>query len=270
MKLDLHTHTYYSDGELSVEENVQRAKQLGLDGIAITDHDNIDSWNDIDNIDDFKVIKGVELSTFYENENVHLLGYYLNNNKSYEELDRFLKKLRKDREIRINKMINLLKQFKIELTEEEILSEADGSVGRPHVAKAILKKYPNRNYTYDYIFENFIGNGKPAYVPTYNFQTIDAIKMLKRNSCIAVIAHPLLLKKFDYKKLFKLDIDGVEVFYPYYDKSYKKLLKEAKQNKLLITGGSDFHGPNVRDTMGKEYLKDEYVDIFLKNINKTE
>ena len=60
MKLDLHTHTSYSDGELTVKESVEKAKKLGLDGIAITDHDNIDSWKDIDEIDDFIVIKGVE------------------------------------------------------------------------------------------------------------------------------------------------------------------------------------------------------------------
>ena len=270
MKLDLHTHTIYSDGELTVEESVEKARKLGLDGIAITDHDNIDSWKDIDNIDDFIVIKGVELSTYYNNENIHLLGYYLNNNKNYEELDNYLKELRIKRKERIKEIINKLKQFKIELTEEEILVEADGAVGRPHVAKAIMKKYPEREYTKDYIFDNYIGNGKPAYVPTFNFQTIDAIKMLKRNNCIAVIAHPLIIRKFDYKKLLKLNIDGIEVFYPYDNKSYKEVLKEAKKHKLLITGGSDFHGPNVRDTLGEEYLKDEYVELFLKKINKME
>ena len=270
MKLDLHTHTIYSDGELTIEESVNKAKKIGLDGIAITDHDNIESWKDIDEIDDFIVIKGVELSTFYNNENIHLLGYYLNNNKSYDELDNYLKELRDKRKKRIHKMIELLKQFKIELTEEEILAEADGAVGRPHVAKAIMKKYPEREYTNEYIFDNFIGNGKPAYVPTSNLQTIDAIKLLKRNNCIAVIAHPLIIKNISYKKLLKLDIDGIEVFYPYYDKSYKELLKEAKKHNLLITGGSDFHGPNVRDSMGQEFLRDPYTEIFLKNINKME
>ena len=147
IKIDLHTHTIYSDGELTVRENVERAKKIGLDGIAITDHDNIDSWKDIDEIEDFTVIKGVELSTFHDNESIHLLGYYLNNNKSYEELDEFLRELRIKRKKRLAKMIELLKQFKIELTEDEILKEADGAVGRPHVAKAIMKKYPERNYT---------------------------------------------------------------------------------------------------------------------------
>lgn len=270
MKLDLHTHTIYSDGELTVEGNVKKAKKLGLDGIAITDHDNIDSWKDIDNIEDFLVIKGVELSTYHDNENIHVLGYYLNNGKSYNELDEFLKELRIKRTERLSKMIELLKQFKIELTEEEILQEADGAVGRPHVAKAILKKYPEREYTKDYIFDNFIGNGKPAYVPTSNFQTVDAIKLLKRNNCLVVIAHPLLIKKYSYKKLLKLNIDGVEVFYPYKDKSYKEVLKEGLKHKLLITGGSDFHGPNVRDSMGEACLKDPYAKELLKKINKME
>ena len=165
MKLDLHTHTKHSDGELSVKGNIERAKELGLNGIAITDHDNIDSWKEIDKINDFLVIKGVELSTFYKNENIHLLGYYLNNNESYDELEEFLNDLRSERKERINKMIKLLKQFKIELTEEEIL-------------------------------------------------------------------------------------------------------KEAKSKNLIITGGSDFHGPVVNNSMGLEYLKDPHTKVFLKKINK--
>ena len=268
MKLDLHTHTNYSDGELSVEDNIKRAKELGLNGIAITDHDNIDSWKDINKIEDYLIIKGVELSTYYKDENVHLLGYYLNNDKPYEELENFLIDLREKRKERVNKIIRLLKQFDINLTAEEIFKEADGAVGRPHVAKAIMKKYPERNYTKDYIFDNFIGNDKPAYVPTYNLLTIDAIKLLKRNNCIAVIAHPLLLKKIDYKELLNLDIDGIEVFYPYKEKSYDKLLKDAKKKDLIITGGSDFHGPVVNNSMGREYLRDPHTKIFLKKINK--
>ena len=272
MKIDLHTHTIYSDGELTVRENVERAKKIGLDGIAITDHDNIDSWKDIDEIEDFTVIKGVELSTFHDNESIHLLGYYLNNNKSYEELDEFLRELRIKRKKRLAKMIELLKQFKIELTEDEILKEADGAVGRPHVAKAIMKKYPERNYTKNYIFDNFIGNDKPAYVPTFNLLTTDAIKLLKRNNCIAVIAHPLIISKYSYKKLFNLNIDGIEVFYPYKDKNmnYKDVLKEVKKRDLIITGGSDFHGPIVNNTMGEEYLNDPYSKVLLKKINKME
>lgn len=270
MKLDLHTHTTYSDGELTIEENVERARKLGLDGIAITDHDNIDSWKDIDNIDDFLVIKGVELSTFHDNESIHLLGYYLNNNKSYKELDDFLIKMRKERRERIKKIIELLKQFKIELTEKEILAEADGAVGRPHVAKAIMKKYPEREYTKDYIFDNFIGNGKPAYVPTYNLHTIDAIKLLKRNNCIAVIAHPLIIDKYSYTKLLKLNIDGIETFYPYKEKDYKEVLKEAQKHNLLITGGSDFHGPNGSNEIGQEYLREPYSKVLLKKLNKME
>ena len=77
MKYDLHTHTKYSDGELDVDGNVKRAIELGLDGIAITDHDSIESWKIIDQNDyAIPVIKGVELSTFYNGTSVHILGYY--------------------------------------------------------------------------------------------------------------------------------------------------------------------------------------------------
>lgn len=268
MKLDLHTHTNYSDGENTVKENVVRAKELGLDGIAITDHDNISSWDDIDKINDYIIIKGVELSTYYNNCSVHVLGYYLNDNNDYSELKDFLIDMREKRIIRLKKMIELLKQFDIELTEEEILNEADGAVGRVHVAKAIIKKYPERNYTIKEIFDKYIDNGRPAFVQTSKLTTQDAINLLKRNNCLVVIAHPLLIEKADYKEILKLNIDGVECFYPYENKDYNEVIEIAKNNNLMITGGSDYHGKNVRNTMGKAYLTTPYTEEFLKRINK--
>ena len=111
IKYDLHTHTCYSDGDLDILGNVKNAIKLGLDGIAITDHDNIDGWEDIDN-NSYKidVIKGVELSTYYKGDSVHVLGYYLNDGGDYSELDNFLKKTREDRLIRVKKIIDLLKK----------------------------------------------------------------------------------------------------------------------------------------------------------------
>ena len=147
LKYDLHTHTKYSDGELDILGNIKRAKELGLSGIAITDHDNLDSWKDIDsNNYDFYVIKGVELSTYYNGVNIHILGYYLNDDGSYSELEQFLAMVREKRKERVYKVIDLLKNFEIELTYEEIASYADGAIGRPHIAQAIINKYPERNY----------------------------------------------------------------------------------------------------------------------------
>lgn len=269
--MDLHTHTNNSDGDLTVEENIELAIVNNYKAIAITDHDNIDSWDLLDNYDDIIAIKGVELSTFHKNESVHILGYYLNNGKSYEGLKNKLIELRLKRKNRVYKMIELLHQFDIYLTYEEIIKYADGVVARPHVAKAILDKYPDRGYTKEYIFENFIGDDKPAYVPVDNFSTKEAIDLLHNNNLIAVLAHPLYIKKFNYQEIKDLGIDGIECFYAYHDidmNEYKKVLKFAKSNNLIITGGSDYHGPNTRDTFKKAYLEGEYEDIFLNIINK--
>lgn len=269
MKLDLHTHTTYSDGDLDINGNVSMAKELGLDGIAITDHDNIDSWNEIDeNSYPITVIKGVELSTHHKGESVHILGYYLNDGGSYEKLSSVIRKNREDRIKRLDKMIFLLSEMGINLTREDILKEADGAVARPHVAKAIMKKYPELGLTSNDIFDKYIGNNSKAYVPVNDFQTSDAIKLLKDNHCLVVLAHPLLIKKFDYKELLDLGLDGIECFYKYDFDSKEDVLKFALDNNLVVTGGSDYHGPKTRNSIGKAYLEGEKCKVFLKHINK--
>ena len=272
MKYDLHTHTSFSDGEKTVAGNVERAIELGLDGIAICDHDNIESWDVIDN-ESFAipVIKGVELSTYTNGTSVHVLGYYKNDGGDYSELGKYLRDMKERRKQRILKMIELLKQFDIDITYESVAKFASGSIGRPHIAKAIMEKYPERNYTIDQIFDLYINDGKPAYVRTYNLQTKDAIKLLHDNHCIVVLAHPLLIDpaKCNYKDLLNEDFDGVEVFYAYLTENnrYQLVYQEAEKKGLLMTGGSDYHGPRVKDTMGRAYLTDERVEEFLRSIN---
>lgn len=267
MRLDLHTHTTYSDGDLEIEGNVKRAIELGIDGIAITDHDNIDTWEEIDEENyPIMVIKGVELSTYYKGSSVHVLGYYLNDGGDYQELDELLKKTREDRLKRIDKMISLLQPLGIKLTREEILSEAHGAVARPHVAKAIMKKYPELGLSMDDVFDKYIGNDAPAYVPVNHFLTTDAIPLLKRNHCLAVVAHPLLIKNVDFHELLDLGIDGIEGFYSYDFVPSEDVIKVGDEAGILVTGGSDYHGPVTRDTMGSITVDDERAKEFLKRI----
>ena len=268
-KYDLHTHTNYSDGDLDILGNVCNAIKLGLDGIAITDHDNIDGWEEIDN-NTYKidVIKGVELSTYYKGESVHVLGYYLNDNGDYSELASFLKKTKEERLVRVKKIIELLKNYDIDVTYEEILKEADGAVARPHIVKAIIKKYPKRGYTSEYLFDNYLGKDGPCFVPVNNFDTRDAIELLKRNHCLVVIAHPLLINKFNYQELAKYKIDGIEAIYNYQKNTTNDVLSFTLNNKLMVTGGSDYHGPLTRNTMGSVYLEGKYVLDFLNKIHK--
>ena len=267
MKLDLHTHTIYSDGDLDVLGNVSKAMEYGFDAIAITDHDNIASWQDIDkNEYPIKVIKGVELSTRYRGDSVHILGYYLKDGGDYTELETFLEKNRQDRLDRLDKMIKLLEKLGIFLTKEEILQEADGAVARPHVARAILKKYPEMGLNMDDVFERYIGHEAPAYVPVNDLSVEEAIDLLHRNHCLAIIAHPLLIHKFDYRELESFSIDGLECFYPYSDGFHQEVIDFAEKNQLLVTGGSDFHGPKTRNTMGLAFLSDSYAKEFLQKV----
>ena len=269
MKLDLHTHTNYSDGELDILGNVSKAQECNLDGIAITDHDNIDSWAEIEeNEYPIMVIKGVELSTYHKGASVHILGYYLNNGKSYQELVETLSIFRQERLERLEKIISKLKLLGIELTKEEIIREADGAVGRPHVAKAMIKKYPNLNLTMDDVFDKYIGNNAPAYVPTNNFQTADAIKLLKRNNCLVVLAHPLEIKKIDYREIIDLGIDGIEGFYKYSFDTEEDVVSLGDERNLIVTAGSDYHGrDDHRNAFGNVYLEGDRAKTFLKRIN---
>jgi len=266
---DLHIHTKYSDGELDIKTIVKKAQELGISGIAITDHDNIDSWEEIDkNSYDIPVLKGVEISTYHNEKVVHLLGYYLNNNGPYQELKLFLEKNMSDRITRLAKIIELLKKYDINITQEEILKEADGAVVRPHIVSAILKKYQDSIYTKDYLYEHYLGDNKPCFVPVNKTNTKDAIELLHRNNCIAIIAHPLYTDGLNFQDLLSLNIDGVECFYKYRFQTDNTVLKFAEQNNLLVTGGSDYHGPNIRDSMNEAYLEGEYVNKFLKRLNR--
>lgn len=267
MKLDLHTHTIYSDGELSILGNVNKACDLGIDGIAITDHDNIDSWKEIDeNNYPIKVIKGVELSSYHKDDVVHVLGYYLNDGGNYDNLNSFLKKTRQDRLRRLDKIISLLEGMGIFITREDVFNEADGAVARPHIAKAIMKKYPHLSF--QDIFDKYLGNDAPAFVPVNKFSTKDAVMLLKDNHCLVVIAHPLLIKKFDYKELLDLGIDGIECYYNYDECDIDDVVHFARENNLIITGGSDFHGSIRNNSIGKAFVDGDDAICFLKKINK--
>lgn len=266
MKADLHVHSCYSDGNMSVYEILKYAKNKKLDVVAITDHDNLESSNDISNIkDDVMLLLGVELSTYDNNENVHILGYFYNNKITKEVLD-YLNKLKINRDKRIYEIINKLETLcGIYIKYEDVSKFANGALGRVHVAKAISEKY---GCTINEAFERYIGNDAKAYVPTTNFLTSDAIDFLHRNNAIAVIAHPKHIKKNDILDIIKLGVDGIEVYYPEHNyNDINHYLKIAKENALLITGGSDFHGIGIREDLATSTIKDEDVDKFLLKLN---
>jgi predicted metal-dependent phosphoesterase TrpH len=266
MKADLHVHSNYSDGTMSIEEIRKYAKTKDLSVVAITDHDNLKSSEIISSLEEVLMLIGVELSTYHNNENIHILGYFYNNNVNSIEIINYLNELRVKRDKRIYTIIEKLKEFyNININYEDVIKFSHGAIGRVHVAKAISEKY---GCTLDEAFDRYIGNNAKGYVPTTNFCTKDAIDMLHRNNAIAVIAHPGHIKNNLVEDIVKLGVDGIEAYYPEHSKEdIFKYLDIAERYDLLVTGGSDFHGIGVREDLGASTISDKDIEKLLNKLN---
>lgn len=266
MKADLHNHTIHSDGILTPTELLNYARKQRVNIIAVTDHDSIKAVEEIKE-NKLPIIIGTELSTYSKGENIHLLGYFIHNEippKMIETLNYFTEK----RKERVIEMIKRLKQhFNLELKYEDILKFADGAISRTHVAKALEEKY---QIPYREIFDKYIGDDCLAYVKTENLDFKDAIDLLHQNNAIAVIAHPVHIKKNNIEDLIKLGVDGIEAYYPSNEiEDEKKFLKLAKKYKLLVTGGSDFHSypeSSEMKELGYSTISGKDLDLFLNKI----
>ncbi|MEO0267800.1 MAG: PHP domain-containing protein, partial [candidate division WOR-3 bacterium] len=141
MRIDLHLHTSASDGELSPYDLILLCKRIGFDIIAIADHDTMKGFEEIKDIKiGIEIIPAVELSVREENKDIHLLGYYVNNEGS--PLFDYLKVFREERIRRIYKIVENLKKMGIKIEAEEIFKESNNAhaIGRPHVARVLVKK----------------------------------------------------------------------------------------------------------------------------------
>ena len=270
MKADLHNHTMHSDGIYSVYDLVVMAKDKGLTLVAITDHDNLDSYNVYLQIKDklpIDTLIGIELSTWYMGENVHILGYFYNNCNPGEELVQFLKDMKAKRIMRAKKMITNLKEyFDIEVDYDEIARDAKGIIGRPHIVNAISKKY---GLSTEEAFKKYLTNQSKAFVATSNTSVKEAIDLLHRNNAIAVWAHPVHNKnKFNELDIINMGIDGLEGNYP--DNTKEDTLRYrdlCNKYNLLFTAGSDFHDHVSHSEIGTAYIEDIDINKFLDKLN---
>lgn len=273
-RADLHLHTTASDGKLSPKELASNSLKANLDIIAITDHDTTAgveegiNWGRSIGI---KVIPGIELSTSFNNESIHILGYFRDDSFKNIDFQNTLQELIDYRIKRGEKIVcNLSKYFDINLDYQNIMKEAKGVIARPHIAKAIVNS--GYNYSWDYIFENIIGNNSPAYVPKKNLTIEKGIHLLKSANAIVVLAHPVLIKKTPVEELLKYPFDGIEAIYPMNSNHETKTYIElAKRHNILITAGSDFHGISRNDsshgTIGCVSLSENDLDTFMRLYN---
>jgi predicted metal-dependent phosphoesterase TrpH len=245
-KADLHCHSTCSDGTLTPVELVNLAHSLGLSGLSITDHDTIEAYKTA--IPEAKRLgirlgTGVELSCEFQGISVHVLGYDFSlENWEIQELCTRHHKRRTDRNRAI---LEKLKHYKMPVEEKELLEKAGTThrtLGRPHIAALMVEK----GYVSDIraAFNLYLAEGKRCYVQGEPFQVSEAIEILHQAGGKAFLAHPQLLpKNFSLKAIFQLPFDGLECYYSRFQRDVAEhWVKIAAERKLLISGGSDFHG----------------------------
>ncbi len=245
-RVDLHIHSNASDGRLSPEEVVRESARRGLAVIALTDHDAISGLAPAlaaaKAFPDLRVVPGVELSTDADQGEVHILGYFIDYNDG--ELVARLERMRNSRLERAQAMVAKLRDLGVNIDWPRVQEIAGkGSVGRPHLAQAMLEK--------GYIgslkeaFSSYIGRGGPAYVERRKLVPAAAVELILRVKGLPVLAHPLTVSDLEalVVKLKAVGLVGIEAYYKDYSADdVGKLLMLAERYNLVATGGSDYHG----------------------------
>ena len=266
MIFDLHIHTNYSDGLLTPQQVIHLAIAKKLDGIAITDHDNVDGIESAVQYSKAKnkihVIPGIEFGCIFKDEEVHILGYFIDYKSSkLKEITENLKINRVKRGIEMVSKINKL-GMKIDIDEVQLMAK-DNYIGRPHIARALVKHGYVSNIKE--AFELYLNRGKDAYVERDTLKIDEAINLIHTLNGIAVLAHPGILKdRRIIEYCINIGIDGIEAIHSKHNsKDVKYLLNVAKLHKLIITGGSDCHGEliNGEYLLGKYYVNIDYVPV---------
>ncbi|MCT8137919.1 PHP domain-containing protein [Anaerobacillus sp. CMMVII] len=272
-------HTTASDGGYTPRELVAKCKEVGLEFIAITDHDTVSGVAEAIEVGKtvgLTVIPGIEFSTKESGVSVHILGYGID--VTNEALLKMLDEQQKLRKKRMAEMVTKFANLNIHVNEADILKEADGgSIGRPHVARVLV----NMGIVKDVAeaFELYLGEGKPCYVKKEREMTpMEALNWIAESKGVAVLAHPVYYhlddKIADWVKTGLLQ--GVEVYHRDHDEAvqehYEKLVQQLEESldiQLLRTGGSDFHHEDygrVREPLGVTRVENELALKLLARI----
>ena len=243
---DLHLHTLASDGKYDVWQVARMVQRADVTLFSITDHDTMAALPEAADAAyerGLAFLPGVEISTEGDEE-VHVLGYGVR----YDDpaLNAFFQKMRQNRIDRVRETGRKLAALGMELPIDEIIAGAGSSVGRPHLAREMVR----RGYAKDTAeaFDRFMGRGKPAFAPRFTPGAPEAIALLKSRGVVPVLAHPgeirwpldCLLQKLDEWQ--EAGLMGLEVYHPANRGHYAEWDAIARKRGLIVTGGSDFHG----------------------------
>lgn len=244
--IDLHLHTLASDGRLSPTELIQLVAKQGLETISITDHDSTEglaeAYEAAKEFPYMRIIPGIEMSADIPGDEVHVLGYFLDYHDV--EFQEMLTELRRGRVGRAQVMVEKLIALGKPVEWERVLHFAgDGTVGRPHIALAMVEagyfKEPKE------AFEEYLGNDGLAYYDRPKLNPTESVAMIRKVGGVPVLAHPTFMNDMEagIASLKKEGLVGMEVYYAQYDDdTVRHLARLAREYDLIPCGGSDYHG----------------------------
>lgn len=263
MKLDLHIHSTTSDGMLPPGEVVRRAAEGGLDVIALADHDTVagvpeavEAARDLP----IEVISAIEASSTRDGFDIHVLGYFVD--AESPPLKSFRDRAINRRRARMQEMVDRLREEGVLVTMEDVRAAAGPEVvtlGRPHLARALTVRGYVSNAAE--AFEGLIGDAHPAHVPTDLADPIEVIQIIQDAGGVSVWAHPpMRILNNLLPELVDAGLRGLEVYRPRSRPSLvQKLRQAAQRHGLLVSGGSDWHGPEGGSQLGEFYVSSDDV-----------
>jgi hypothetical protein len=263
-KIDFHTHSHYSDGTSRPEDLSRRAGKAGLELLILTDHDTVAGFPEL--LESAKLYKvsvacGIEINT--ADSGVHILGYGFKWDSPL--LMETLSDFRARRRLRVEKMLEKLRSLGFPIDLEDVGEVSKESLGRPHIADALVKKGLVKSR--QEAFDRLLSGGKPGYVESLGPSPKEAIELIRGFGGFASLAHPHIVKKSErITEWIEWGLEGLEGYYA--DLNHPQKWRDlAKEKNLLLTGGSDFHGPGSgRDKVFGVEIPDEVYQGFLKRL----
>lgn len=277
MRSDLHIHTNYSDGVFTPEKVVDAAVNVGLDVIALTDHDNILSYGVAQNYlkeikkegKNLQVIQGVEINTMYKSYEIHILGYFMDtDNSDFKSLIKSQQQARIKQTKEIVALLDKKEGIKVKFEDIKTQVAEGGSIGRPHIAKAITNAGGTNSVMEAYA--KYINDNSPVYVQRKTVMPHDAVEVIYDAGGIPVIAHPhdLEIAEDLIKELMHCGLRGIEAYHRKHSPAIVEYFSSmAEELGLIVTGGSDFHAPNIMNgqiILGKNFVPEWVYDKLIE------
>lgn len=257
-RIDLHTHSSASDGTAAPDVLMRQARQAGLDVVALTDHDTTRGWDSAAQArpDELALVRGAEISCVADGISLHVLAYLFDPEEPH--LAEALRTLRESRVARAEAMAHRLEQAGTGVTWQRVRQLAGGTVGRPHVAQALVEAGHVDSVGAAFTPE-WIGTGGRFYVDKLELDPVEAVRLVVAAGGAPVVAHPAASKRGRTVEdgvlvaMAGAGLVGLEVRHPDHDEAdRRRLLSLASELGLVVTGSSDYHGTNKPVDLGAE------------------